>query len=112
MRTPAVATFPPIRMKQSDALAQAIEFELIYYHRHRMALRNGRLMSLLRQELAAPQPRSSRINQLHEAMALNQKLKSDPKDTHLEVLVPLRLGVSWKSIEVAEHFMTDPANWR
>lgn len=101
-----------IRMSRSEALAQAIEFDLAHYHRHRMALRNGRLMSLLRQEQAAPQPSPDRINQLRQAMVRNQALKSKPEESQLEVVTPLRLGVSRESIEIAEDFMADPANWR
>jgi hypothetical protein len=99
------------RMTRNDALIQAIEFDLVDFHRQRMAQRAGLQMELLRNEERRPDPDPSRIGRIREAMVLTKRNAFSTSLTVAEVIEPLKHGVSIGSIRQADEFMADPASW-
>jgi len=81
-------------MTRDEALLQAIEKDLLQYHRQRMAQRKGEQSAALAAERAKASPDSQVIEQLRLAMIQTERDKGDVSITEREVVEPLRERVT------------------
>lgn len=101
-----------VGMTRNEALIQAITFDLVHYHRARMAQRAGLQMQLLRAEKNRIPHNIARLNAIRVAMVDTTRNRLNSKVTIDEVLEPLRHGVSIEAIHYADQVMADPENQR
>lgn len=99
-------------MTRNEALIQAIEFDLMDYHRGRMSQRAGVQMQLLRDAQHQLAPNADRIARIRDAMTETLRNQLNTALTVDEVIEPLRRGVSIQSIKLADQIMADPASWK
>ncbi|QLC71461.1 hypothetical protein [Xanthomonas campestris] len=99
-------------MTRNDALIEGIEFDLVHFHRRRMAERAGLQYQMLREERGKMPPDEERIASVRAAIADTMKKKFDTLLTVEEVVDPLRHNVDIRAINVADRFMADPVAWR
>lgn len=81
-------------MTRDEALLQAIEHDLVHFHRQRMAERHGKQAMALAAERDKAHPDPNIIEQLHQAMVQTERDKRDVSITEREVLQPLREAIA------------------
>lgn len=77
-------------MTRNQALLQAIEKDLPYYHPQRMAKLQAEQARALAVKRAKPDPDAKAIEQLLQAIAQTERDKRDVSITEREVVEPLR----------------------
>lgn len=99
-------------MKRNKSLIEGIEFDLVYFHRQRIARRSGFQMQMLRDARDAPLVNGSRVDMLRSALVETKRNEFNTALTVEEVIEPLRVGVDIRAILQADAYMADPAHQR
>lgn len=99
-------------MKRNESLIEGIEFDLVYFHRQRIARRSGLQMQMLRDARDAPLVNGSRVDMLRSALVETKRNEFNTALTVEEVIEPLRVGVDIRAILQADAYMADPAHQR
>ncbi|WDS36964.1 hypothetical protein [Pseudoxanthomonas sp.] len=99
-------------MTRNEALIQAIEFDMMHYHRQRFAQLAGLQMQMLREAKDLSTANQERLEALRSAMVETARNMLNTALTTEDVIEPLRVGVDICAINYADALMADPANHR